>query len=139
MASTQQTGLSGAELRRAFSEAFQRLEEYRDTVNALNVFPVPDGDTGTNMSLTLRSGIERCPDDDGLTVGEVAKELAQGTFFGARGNSGVILFPVLQGIRRCPRGLRDLLGRPPCPSAGPGRGKRPTARWAIPAKALCSP
>ena len=96
--SSQQTGLSGAELRRAFRQAFERLEEYRDTVNALNVFPVPDGDTGTNMSLTLRSGIERCPDDDALTAGEVAKELAQGTFFGARGNSGVILSQFFKGF-----------------------------------------
>ena len=98
MASSQIRELSGAELRRAFREAFDRLEEYRDTVNALNVFPVPDGDTGTNMSLTLRSGIERCPDDDGLTAGEVAKELAQGTFFGARGNSGVILSQFFKGF-----------------------------------------
>ena len=98
MASSQQIGLSGAELRRAFREAFERLEEYRDTVNALNVFPVPDGDTGTNMSLTMRSGIERCPDGDGLTAGEVARELAQGTFFGARGNSGVILSQFFKGF-----------------------------------------
>ncbi len=98
MASTQETGLSGAELRRAFLTGFDRLEEYRDTVNALNVFPVPDGDTGTNMSLTLRSGIERCPDGDGLTAGEVAHELAHGTFFGARGNSGVILSQFFKGF-----------------------------------------
>ena len=98
MASTQETGLSGAELRRAFRGAFDRLEEYRDTVNALNVFPVPDGDTGTNMSLTLCSGIERCPDDEGPTAGEVARELAQGTFFGARGNSGVILSQFFKGF-----------------------------------------
>ena len=98
MASTQEAGLSGPELRRVFREAFDRLEEYRDTVNALNVFPVPDGDTGTNMSLTLRAGIERCPYDDTLTAGEVARELAQGTFFGARGNSGVILSQFFKGF-----------------------------------------
>ena len=98
MAPAQQTGLSGAQLRRAFRQGLDRLEEYRDTVNALNVFPVPDGDTGTNMTLTLLSGIERCPDDDGLTAGEVAGELAQGTFFGARGNSGVILSQFFKGF-----------------------------------------
>ena len=98
MALSQQAGLSGAELLRAFREGFDRLEEYRDTVNALNVFPVPDGDTGTNMSLTLRAGIERCPDHGGLTAGEVARELAQGTFFGARGNSGVILSQFFKGF-----------------------------------------
>ena len=90
--------LSGDELRRAFLSAFDRLEEYRETVNALNVFPVPDGDTGTNMSLTLRSGIERCPDGEGLTAGEVAAGLARGTFFGARGNSGVILSQFFKGF-----------------------------------------
>ena len=90
--------LTGAELRRAFSLAFDRLEESRDIVNALNVFPVPDGDTGTNMFLTLRSGIERCPDADDVSAGEVARELAQGAFFGARGNSGVILSQFFKGF-----------------------------------------
>ena len=90
--------LTGTELRQAFRLAFDRLEESRDVVNALNVFPVPDGDTGTNMSLTLRSGIERCPDSDGPSAGEVARELAQGAFFGARGNSGVILSQFFKGF-----------------------------------------
>lgn len=90
--------ITGEGLRRAFRLAFDQLEEYRDTVNALNVFPVPDGDTGTNMSLTLRSGVERCPDDDEVTAGQVAGELAQGTFFGARGNSGVILSQFFKGF-----------------------------------------
>jgi DAK2 domain fusion protein YloV len=90
--------LTGAELRQAFRLAFDRLEESRDTVNALNVFPVPDGDTGTNMSLTLRSGIERCPDGEGPAASEVAYELAQGAFFGARGNSGVILSQFFKGF-----------------------------------------
>ena len=98
MTSTMQGELSGPELRRAFRLAFDRLEENRETVNALNVFPVPDGDTGTNMSLTLRSGVERCPDDDSVTAAQVAGELAQGTFFGARGNSGVILSQFFKGF-----------------------------------------
>ena len=100
--------LTGAELRRAFSLAFDRLEESRDIVNALNVFPVPDGDTGTNMFLTLRSGIERCPDADDVSAGEVARELAQGAFFGARGNSGVILSQFFKGFSDA------LEGRPTC-------------------------
>ena len=96
--STNLQELTGADLRQAFRLAFDRLEESRDTVNALNVFPVPDGDTGTNMSLTLRSGIERCPDGEGPSAGEVAYELAQGAFFGARGNSGVILSQFFKGF-----------------------------------------
>ena len=90
--------LTGAELREAFRLAFDRLEESREVVNALNVFPVPDGDTGTNMFLTLRSGIERCPEGADVSAGEVARELAQGAFFGARGNSGVILSQFLKGF-----------------------------------------
>ena len=109
MTSTLQGELNGPELRRAFRLAFDRLEEYRDTVNALNVFPVPDGDTGTNMSLTLRSGVERCPEDDGATAGEIASELAQGTFFGARGNSGVILSQFFKGFSDALQG-RDTCG-----------------------------
>lgn len=112
MASIQDAGLSGAELRRAFLTGFDRLEEYRDTVNALNVFPVPDGDTGTNMTLTLRSGIERCPDDDSMTAGEVARELVQGTFFGARGNSGVILSQFFKGFGEALQGCET------CSAAG---------------------
>ena len=59
--------LRGQELKLAFSAATGCLEEYRDTVNALNVFPVPDGDTGTNMLLTMRAAVQRasdeCPDE----------------------------------------------------------------------------
>ena len=103
--------LTGSELRRAFQLAFDRLEENRETVNALNVFPVPDGDTGTNMSLTMRSGIERCPDAEDVSAGEVARELAQGAFFGARGNSGVILSQLLKGFSDA------LQGRDTCTAA----------------------
>ena len=98
MSSMTQHELTGADLRRAFRLAFERLEESRETVNALNVFPVPDGDTGTNMSLTFRSGIERCPNHDSVSASEIAGELAQGAFFGARGNSGVILSQFFRGL-----------------------------------------
>ncbi len=98
MTPTQETGLSGAQLRQAFSTAFDRLEQHRDTVNALNVFPVPDGDTGTNMSLTMRAAIQRCPDADHPTADDIAQAMAQGAFFGARGNSGVILSQFFKGF-----------------------------------------
>ena len=92
-------GVSGVGLRRAFSLGLARLEERRDAVNALNVFPVPDGDTGTNMSLTLRAGIEGCPEEDAAVgAGAAARGLADGAFFGARGNSGVILSQFLRGF-----------------------------------------
>ena len=94
--------LRGQELKAAFSAATDRLEAFRDTVNALNVFPVPDGDTGTNMLLTMRAAIksasEQCPDGYEHTVAAVSSSLAHGAFFGARGNSGVILSQFLKGF-----------------------------------------
>ena len=98
-------GLSGARLRGAFRAGYARLEERREAVNALNVFPVPDGDTGTNMCLTLRAGVERCPEGDEVGAGAVAEELAQGAFFGARGNSGVILSQFLRGFADALEGI----------------------------------
>ena len=102
--------VSGSGLLRAFRIGFERLEESRDTVNALNVFPVPDGDTGTNMYLTLRSGMERCPEGDAISAGLVAQELAQGAFFGARGNSGVILSQFFKGFSDALEGRDECTG-----------------------------
>ena len=90
--------LSGGDLRQAFVAATQSLERYRDAVNALNVFPVPDGDTGTNMLLTIRSALEKCPDGDAASAAEVSSGLAEGAFWGARGNSGVILSQLFRGL-----------------------------------------
>ena len=92
----------GQELKAAFSAATDRLEEFRDAVNALNVFPVPDGDTGTNMLLTMRAAVkaasEECPDGQEHSVASVSAAMAQGAFFGARGNSGVILSQFFKGF-----------------------------------------
>ena len=90
--------LQGQQLREAFRSAAELLADYRDTINALNVFPVPDGDTGTNMLLTIRAANEGCPGNEVPTAGEVAAGLAQGAFFGARGNSGVILSQFFKGF-----------------------------------------
>ena len=96
--------LSGAELRNAFAAGASCLERYREVVNALNVFPVPDGDTGTNLLLTLRAGLDRCDQDPGATVGQVTARLAEGTFWGARGNSGVILSQFFKGFAEALQG-----------------------------------
>jgi len=94
--------LRGQELKQAFSTATGCLEEYRDAVNALNVFPVPDGDTGTNMLLTMRAAVQSaadsCPDGLDHSAGSVTSALAQGAFYGARGNSGVILSQFFKGF-----------------------------------------
>ena len=93
------TVLHGSDLRQAMLGAASYMELYRDAANALNVFPVPDGDTGTNMLLTLRAGIERMNQDAHLeAAGEVAESIATGAFWGARGNSGVILSQLLRGF-----------------------------------------
>ncbi len=88
----------GCDLRRAFVAATDCLERYRDSINALNVFPVPDGDTGTNMLLTMRSALEQCPQALDSSAEEVLSGLAQGAFWGARGNSGVILSQLFRGL-----------------------------------------
>ena len=74
------------------------IEVNRDTINALNVFPVPDGDTGTNMMLTLRSVVDDIGDDASGTIGEVAKRMARAALLGARGNSGLILAQFFKGL-----------------------------------------
>ncbi|WP_027634177.1 DAK2 domain-containing protein [Clostridium hydrogeniformans] len=80
--------------------ASNRLEEQKEFVNSLNVFPVPDGDTGTNMSMTFRSAVKEIENMDVSSIGEVAKKLAKGALMGARGNSGVILSQILRGISK---------------------------------------
>ncbi len=99
MTTTSTTVLYGSDLRQAMLGAAAYMELYRDAANALNVFPVPDGDTGTNMLLTLRAGIEQMNKDaDKSAAWEVAESIATGAFWGARGNSGVILSQLLRGF-----------------------------------------
>ena len=90
--------IGGEELKRAFGAATRCLERYRDAVNSLNVFPVPDGDTGTNMLLTMRSGQEKGASLSDSSVGAFTEAVAHGTLLGARGNSGVILCQFLRGM-----------------------------------------
>ena len=104
--------LRGQDLKQAISTATGCLEEYRDVVNALNVFPVPDGDTGTNMLLTMRSAVQSAdqdsPDGQDRSVALVSAALAEGAFYGARGNSGVILSQFLKGFSEASAGKQSL-------------------------------
>ena len=89
---------NGIGLKNILQGGQQWLEAHVDVVNNLNVFPVPDGDTGTNMLLTMRAALEKieaAPDHD---VGTIAAAAANGALMGARGNSGVILSQFLQGL-----------------------------------------
>src|SRR5262245_55653981 len=91
--------LDGAAVGRAFSIASEHLREQAKAVDAINVYPVPDGDTGSNMSLTLREAVERAlAIEASATVGETLAALAKGALYGARGNSGVILSQALRGF-----------------------------------------
>jgi DAK2 domain fusion protein YloV len=77
-------------------------------VNALNVFPVPDGDTGTNMNLTMRSGVQELKSRPSLSLGAAAEALSRGLLMGARGNSGVILSQLFRGFARGAAGHDEL-------------------------------
>ncbi|MEQ8155816.1 MAG: DAK2 domain-containing protein [Clostridiaceae bacterium] len=80
--------------------ARNKLEEQSEYVNSLNVFPVPDGDTGTNMSMTLKAAVREIENINSDNIGEVSKKLAKGALMGARGNSGVILSQIFRGIAK---------------------------------------
>lgn len=78
----------------------ERLHEHAELVNSLNVFPVPDGDTGTNMNMSFTSGAQRVAESSAQHVGQVAVDLAKGLLMGARGNSGVILSQLFRGFSK---------------------------------------
>ena len=87
------------DLLNAIAAASKTLSERKDEINRLNVFPVPDGDTGTNMSLTLETVVENLAN---LPIGaggtEIRKAITTGALMGARGNSGVITSQILRGL-----------------------------------------
>lgn len=95
---------NGQQLRKMAHASLLWLERNHEQVNALNVFPVPDGDTGTNMLLTMRSAYKRVQDSETNHVGKMAGELSHGALMGARGNSGVILSQIWRGLAKS---LRD--------------------------------
>ena len=102
----------GAALLRAFTAAVAHFEAHVDAINALNVFPVPDGDTGTNMMATLRSALEEAeavPEGE-RDAGRVAAAISFGALMGARGNSGVILSQVFRGMSEAVKGRKRING-----------------------------
>ena len=84
------------------------LEKNRENVDALNVFPVPDGDTGTNMSLTMTSATREVNQKEFTSAGEAAEALAKGALRGARGNSGVITSQLYRGFARALEGVEKI-------------------------------
>lgn len=97
--------IDGLLLRDMVSAGAAMLERNREAVDALNVFPVPDGDTGTNMSLTMMSAMKEISNKEYLSAGQAADALAKGALRGARGNSGVITSQLYRGFARALEGL----------------------------------
>lgn len=94
--STQQ--IDGKLFKKIVTNGSRRLKSKMEYINDLNVFPVPDGDTGSNMSATMQAGAKSIEDFEETNIGAVAKKLARGMLMGARGNSGVILSQLFSGI-----------------------------------------
>lgn len=90
--------INASQFQEMIQAASTRLNSQAEYVNSLNVFPVPDGDTGTNMGTTITNGAKAVSDKQATTVGEVAAILAKGLLMGARGNSGVILSQIFRGF-----------------------------------------
>jgi DAK2 domain fusion protein YloV len=86
----------------------ENLHRNVDRVNGLNVFPVPDGDTGTNMNLTLTSGVEELKRKPSAHIGKAAEALSKGLLMGARGNSGVILSQLFRGFAKHVHDLEEV-------------------------------
>lgn len=92
--------INGKDLARSVKAGCIKLEHNRDQVDMLNVFPVPDGDTGTNMYLTLMSAVKEGEKHSEEALAKVAKAVSTGSLMGARGNSGVILSQIFRGMAR---------------------------------------
>ena len=88
----------GQDLKKAVLSGAASLEEHREIINALNVFPVPDGDTGSNLYATVQAAFRDVIDSEETSAGVIAARLAHGALLGARGNSGVIFSQILRGL-----------------------------------------
>ena len=102
--------ITGSELRRMILSAAASIEIHKQDLNELNVFPVPDGDTGTNMSMTIHAAANDLRSMEGADLYAVAKTAASATLRGARGNSGVILSLLFKGLKRGMKGYETCDG-----------------------------
>jgi uncharacterized protein len=97
--------IDGKMLKRMLAAASQNLHEHKDVINALNVFPVPDGDTGTNMALTMDAALREAGKTGTERLDKLMEMAANGSLMGARGNSGVILSQLFRGF------AKDIVGK----------------------------
>ncbi len=91
-----------------FLTGAQNLDAKKDWINELNVFPVPDGDTGTNMTMTIMSAVHMVQDIDSMNMKDLAKAISSGSLRGARGNSGVILSQLFRGFTKVVKGSDEI-------------------------------
>ncbi len=101
--------IGGAMLKEMFLTGAALLEKNRAYIDSLNVFPVPDGDTGTNMSMTMQSAVKEIQNCKGTNVSDIAAAASLGALKGARGNSGVILSQILRGFARALSGKEEMV------------------------------
>src|SRR5690625_2228681 len=94
------TKLTGKDFKDMIAAGQAQLAKNTEYVNSLNVFPVPDGDTGTNMNLTFSSGAKAVKENTDSEIGKVGRSLSRGLLMGARGNSGVILSQLFRGFSK---------------------------------------
>lgn len=100
--------IDGKQLRDMFVSGANNLQNNKDLVDKLNVFPVPDGDTGTNMSLTISYAMKELSKVEGDDITSIGKALSKGSLMGARGNSGVILSQIIRGFAKAIEGKENL-------------------------------
>lgn len=100
--------IDGKQFRDMFVSGANNLQNNKDLVDKLNVFPVPDGDTGTNMSLTISYAIKELSKVENDDITDIGKALSKGSLMGARGNSGVILSQIIRGIAKSIEGKETL-------------------------------
>ena len=100
--------IGGAMLKEMFLTGAALLEKNRAYIDSLNVFPVPDGDTGTNMSMTMQSAVKEIQNCKGTNVSDIAAAASLGALKGARGNSGVLLSQILRGFARALSGKEEM-------------------------------
>ncbi len=92
--------IEAKQLREMFVSGANNLQNHKDLVDKLNVFPVPDGDTGTNMSLTISYAMKELSKSQDSSITDIGKALSKGSLMGARGNSGVILSQIIRGFAK---------------------------------------
>ena len=92
--------IEAQKVRKCFLAGAYRLETKKEYINELNVFPVPDGDTGTNMSLTIMAAAKEVASLESATMEQIMKAISSGSLRGARGNSGVILSQLIRGFSK---------------------------------------